>query len=183
MSIAEFVARLGNVIKDIESDREANATKIVLDSLALVKRRVINTGKDETGKEFGKYSTALVPFWYYYGKETNRNNKTAVAELYRRKGYLASYKDWREVNNLPTAFINFSFTNKMWNSLTPVIVVTRESRTVIGVEASSAKEQDKLNFQNARFGDILALNKQERELVTLANNARILQAFEKNGLI
>lgn len=183
MSIQEFVMRLGNTIKAIEDERNANATKIVLDSLALVKRRVINTGKDDQGQKFGDYSKALVPFWFFKGKETNRNNQSAVRELYAKKGFFASYRDWREVNNLQVSFINFSFTNRMWNSLVPVVAVEAESRTVIGIQAKSQKEEDKLKFQNARFGDILALSKDERNLVKQANDARILGAFQKNGLI
>lgn len=183
MSIDEFVMRLGNTIKEIETERGSNAVKIALDSLAMVKRRVINTGKNEIGQSYGKYSKAVVPFFYYYGKETNRNNKTAVDELRRKHGFFASYHDWRVVNNLQVNFINFSFTNRMWSSLAPVVLINRESRTVVGIEAKSSKDQDKLEFQNARYGEILAVNKDERALIKQANDARILGAFKNNGLL
>jgi len=183
MSIKEFVERLGNAITEIENDREANAVKIVLDSLALVKRRVINSGKDHQGKQFGQYSKAVVPFFFYYGKETNRNNKTAVQELYEKNGFFASYYDWRVVNNLQVDFINFSFTNRMWSSLTPVVTVKNKNKTVIGVQAKTAKEEAKLQFQNARFGDILELGVNERNMVKVANDNRILNAFKNNGLL
>ncbi len=183
MSINEFLNRLGATIIDIENSRDANAVKIALDSLALVKRRVINTGVNEKGSKFGNYSKAVVPFFYYYGKETNRNNATVVKELYERKGFWASYRDWREVNNLPVEFINFSFTNRMWSSLAPAIETRERFRTVVGIAARTGKEQDKLNWQNRRFGDILAVNQQERDLISRANDARIRGSFQKNGLL
>jgi len=156
---------------------------MALDTLALVKRRVINTGKDKSGRQFGKYSIKDVPFWFYFGKETNRNNKAAVQELYNKHGYWASYKDWRDVNNLPTNFINFSFTNRMWNSLVPVVLVNNTNRTVVGIQAKTTKEEDKLKFQNARFGDILALSKSEEDLLRQLNLNRILGKFKKNGIV
>lgn len=182
MSINEFVSRLNGTIRDIENDRSSTAVKITLDSLALVKRRVINTGKDSEGGSFGRYSKAVVPFFYYYGKETNRSNKQAVEDLKKKYGFFASYRDWRDVNNLQTEFINFSFTNRMWNSLVPVVLVDNKDRSVVGIQAKTSNEEDKVKFQNARFGDILALSKDERDLLKQINEQRILDAFEKNGL-
>ena len=183
MSIDEFVVRLNKTADDIERERPAEVLKLTLDTLALVKRRVINTGKDKDGKNFGKYSKAVVPYWFYYNKETNRNSASAVNQLLQRFGYFASYENWREVNNLQTEFINFSFTNRMWNSLAPSIDQNEEGRTVVVITAKTEDENKKVQYQNARFGDILALNKEERELLEQLNDQRIIDKFEQNGLL
>lgn len=183
MSIDEFVSRLNKTADDIERERPEEVLKLTLDSLALVKRRVINTGKDSGGNNFGKYSKAVVPYWFYYNKETNRNSATAVNQLLQRFGYFASYENWREVNNLQTNFINFSFTNRMWNSLAPSIDHNGEGRTVVVVKSRTDDEEKKVQYQNARFGDILALNKEERALLTQLNENRILDKFKQNGLL
>lgn len=182
-SIEQFITSLRATIKDIEDNRVKDVQKIAADSLALVKRRVINKGKQADGSSFGTYSTKVVPFWFYIGKETNRSNQAAVDDLYNKFGFFASYRDWRVVNNLQVRFKNFSFTNRMWNSLRPVVEEQKPGRAVITIKARSQKEEDKVKFANAKHGDILALSKDERDLVTELNNDRIIGYFEKHGLI
>lgn len=182
MSIPEFVDKLSKTIKDIESERSKAALKLSLDSLALVKRRWINTGRDSQGKRYN-YSDAKIPFWFFRGKETNRDNANAVQDLYDKYGFFASYKDWRVVNNLPVRFINFSFTNRMWTAIQPRIKIEEAGRTVVTVEALSDNENAKVKFSNHRInGDILELSDDERNLLTVLNRKRILGAFDKNGI-
>lgn len=183
LTIREFVDKLNSSIAEIEQTRVDNGLKIVLDAIALVKRRVINTGRDADGGKFGNYSRAVVPFWYYLGKETNRNNRSAVNDLLETFGYFASYRDWREVNNLQTSYINFSFTNRFWNSLRPHLKLRSKGRALFEIRPATNNEREKLEYQNARFGNILALSAHEKRIIQLTNEKRIRDILQKNQIL
>lgn len=201
MDIAEFVQRLDDTITEIEATREAEAMRIVGDALALVKRRVINTGTKADGSTFGDYSDTLVPVWFFKDKESRSvsaydklyqavkaGNKGAKVKRKSRKddseytSYEASYEDWREVNNLPTDFKNFSFTGRTWQSVLPEITLKSDSRIVVTIQATDQEAIKKLEYVSAQSGNILEPSKEEVDLVFAANNLRWEKVINKNFL-
>lgn len=180
VSLTDYVQSLRNLRQDLIESRPQEALRMANDTYALAKRRIINGGEKADGSRFGRYSEAVVPYWYYRGKETNRDNAAAVRDLLDRFGYFASYKDWRQVNNLPTDKINLSFTNSMWKNTRGFVVETGEDYVIISIHASNRKDQDKLNYLSGRFGNLLALNEEEQEYLRKANEARFRKKIEKH---
>lgn len=174
ITIKELQRRFSDLIKDLEKERNNECLVISNEVLALVKRRIINKKVLADGEPLGNYSEALVPYWFYQGKETNRDNAKAVAELFEKKGYFASYKDWREINNLPTDAINLSFTNKMWNTMKAYVVESKLFKVAISFKPTKKPEQDKLGYHLERWPDLFRMTAQEIEFVKKANTERRL---------
>lgn len=166
--LTQFIRNLKNARNELEQSLEQDALLVALDAWALVKSRIINRGEKADGSRFGNYSRAVVPYYYYLGKETNRNNRKAVEDLLQQVGYWASYTDWRRVNNLPVDKINLSFTNKMFRNTFPVVTDSAPRRIVITLKSSTRNEQDKVNYLSERFGNILDLSKDEEKFVANA---------------
>lgn len=183
MDFAEWTNALQKTIDILESERETICLQISSDTMALLKRRIINDRKDSEGGDFGTYSEAVVPFWYYKGKESKSDAERLATEMYEDTGYWASYQDWREVNNLEGDKINFSFTGEMWKSVVPVTVKNDQDSIVIGVISNNQKHDEKLGYQINRFPKLLDLDGKEESLMQRLNQARIDKAFKKAGLL
>lgn len=102
-----------------------------LDTVALVKRRVINQRENDEGGIFGIYS-----------------------KQYQKK---------RLENNLLGNQVNFSFTNKMWNSTTARIIENSGARVVVFISPDAANIE-KLRYMTEKFGPILVLSEEEEQL-------------------
>lgn len=179
MNIKEAINAYQRLSAELEATRGQEYARIGADALALVKRRIINKGELSDGQKLGNYSTKPVPYWFYKGKETVRNNAKAVADLLKQFGYFASYKDWREVNNLPTSFINLSFTAKMWKSVFAKLEKQTPQAVTIGISASTERDKKLLGYHQERWGNLLALNVAELQYIKNAIDARLKRLFTK----
>lgn len=180
--ITEYIKRIDDMLNYNESNRKNEALTIGLDLLATVKDRVINDSENFEGDSLGSYSESVVPFYYYGNKPTNRDSDIAIQELKEKHGYFASYKDWREINNLPTDKVTTSFTGAMWRSVKPTITEDGFALTVVEIRSDKQEENEKLLFLSARYGDLLALNEQEIEDLREDNRVRLLKQLNRFGL-
>lgn len=180
-TINEYRANIQKAIAEIRANRKIETTLMMLDELALIKSRVINTGQSADGGSFGQYSEAVVPYWYLGSNLKNAafNVRKKQEELLKKKGYFASYKDWREINNRPTEFKNFSFTNEMMNGIEPMVIQDGGDKTTYEFGSDDKDVQDKVNWNKARDGDFLKQSPQERELISRLNRERIFKVLKK----
>lgn len=183
MTFAEWTDSLNKAIEILENERESSCLKMVNDTMALLKRRIINDRVDDKGQAFGQYSEADVPFWFYKGKESKGDAAARADELYKRHGYWASYQDWREVNNLTGTDINFSFTGEMWKSMVPVVVKDQEGELTIGIIADDPGSDEKIGYQIARFPNLLDLDVKEEKILTTLNEKRLENALKEAGIL
>lgn len=183
MTFSEWTGRLRQAIEILENQQAENCLKMVNDTMALLKRRIINDRTDSKGASFGTYSDAVVPFWFYKSKESRGDAAARADELYKRQGYWASYQDWREVNNLTGDDINFSFTGEMWKSMMPVVVRDEGGDLIIGIIADDEGSDEKIGYHIRRFPNLLDLNELEEKLLTESNQRRIENIFKKVGII
>lgn len=181
MSTDEFFQRLQATLNDLRSTREASAIFIAGDVLALLKSRVINTGKDDKLKKIGTYSTAVVPIWMYKDKEKRRKN--AVEALLKTYGYFASYRDWRVVNGLEVQFKNFQFTGHMWHSIGPIVIEKDDTSVTIGITAGTDNAVKKLRHVIAKHPNILNFSKAEQDALSKAQSKRLVAALIRNGIL
>lgn len=183
-TIAEFRKRLQSAIKEIRDSRPRETALMLADELALIKARVINTGEKADGGKFTPYSEAVVPYWYHGSnlKNADFNVKNKQKELLKKKGYFSSYKDWREITNRVTAFKNFSFTNKMFHSIEPIMLANDENSTTYVFGSRDKEQQDKINWNKAQSGDFLKQSKEELDLLSRLNQQRIDRILTKHGV-
>lgn len=183
-SINDFRSNIQRAIAELRANRRTETTLMMLDELALIKARVINTGEKADGGDFGKYSEALVPYWFHGSnlKNADFNVKKKQAELLKKKGYFASYKDWREINNRPVQFKNFSFTNEMWNGIRPLVVAEDQDSTSYVFGSEDKAVQDKIDWNKGRDGDFLKQSPEERALIARLNQERVQKVLRKYEL-
>ena len=183
MDFAEWAERLSKFIDILESNRERVYLEIVSDMQAIVQNRVINERVGPDGQAFGQYSRAVVPYWFYRGKETKRDNQNAVNDLLERVGYFASYADWREVNNLTGDDLNFSFTGDMWKSMKTVVAESKEGYIQVGWVFDDPEKDQLMVWHLNRFPDLLDLSPDELHMLDAMNEDRINEAAKEAGLM
>lgn len=180
MDFKEYRERLQAAKEEIEATRDDESLLMVQDTVALVKSRVINTGKDEEGQKFGDYSTNPLPTFFFYSSRTTRNIDNAIEDLKKKYGNNASYRDWRDINNLETDFINFSFSNQMWHSVEPVRIDSDEHTTTYEVGATGSKNIEIKGYHDRRFDGIALLSDEEKKLLRSLHEQRIERIMNKH---
>lgn len=131
MTAKEYRLKLIGMKKRYFAEREQIALLSALDTVALMKRRVINKRENADGGIFGIYSN--------------------------------DYQKVRKEKNLLGENVNFSFTNKMWNSTTARVVSVTDAEIVVLI-SPDAQNAFKMLHNTERFGTILELNKKEQDL-------------------
>ena len=97
--------------------------------------------------------------------------------------YSKSYQKAKEKAGKYRGFVDFSLTNRMWSNIK---IVSDKAELDLGtavIKATTTFEQDKLNWNTEKKGEILALSESEKK--TLVNNYEqgILNIFRKNRLL
>ena len=198
MSYADHARNLKAAIDELTASRVDNTQIIMNDMVALMKQRMIETG-NIVGRGPQQYSRAEFPYWLF-AKSIKNYKKNATPregyyaafnpeikkkELYKKTGYWASYPEWREITARPIAFINFSFTQQMWGAV-KAIMLSNDNKGVqyeVWAEQSENDAIDKLRWNIARHGNILAFSKSEYDIVSKLNRKRVFKILEKHNLV
>lgn len=134
------------------------------DLAALIKNRVVQTGRNAEGQAFSPYSEKQVPAYLYYGKSRSQQAEQRVrAKAKEREG--VSYREFRNLNNLNTDVKNFEFTGEMWRGVE--VQETRQGQvSVIVLAGGSQTVRDKLRYATeAERINILKPAKEEIKVV------------------
>ncbi len=169
MSFLDFAIKLKLIAEEITARREDDSIQIADEVMKQVRNRVQEKKVDADGSAFGQYSQAKVPQWFFYGKS---NNDTAEADL-RAGDWFVSYADFRELNNLDSGDINFTFSGDMWRNTGVVQVQNGNESTTVTIGGQDARSQDILAWQEPRYGNIIEASEQEKEFATEAHRERI----------
>lgn len=135
------------------------------DLAALIKNRVVQTGRNAEGQAFSPYSEKQVPAYLYYGKSRSAQGENRVrAKAKKREG--VSYREFRELNNLNTDKKNFEFTGEMWRGV-EVQETKQGAVSVIVISGGSQTVRDKLRYATeAERINILKPAKEEIKVIT-----------------
>lgn len=192
MNLADIAPAIQAVIKELNDTRERDALFVTMNGIALVTNRVTNTGINAKGTSFSAYSKNPLPLFFFgssYGKDGVAPLKFDVPkrrkELYKLKGKLASYFDWRALAGRPTDKKDFSFDNQMWASIRAFVKSKTRESVDVEIKSSIAKYNNVIipRHSNAEGINILQMNDQERELVLRAFANSRLELLRKHGLI
>lgn len=138
LTIEQYLERLDRVIRDLERQRPQEAQKIANDTLALVKRRVINTGQAADGTQFSPYSPQYAELRESRGRPTSYKNFSFVGTMWKET--IPVVRETRPGVSIIeiSASGNLSKDKIRWNS-------TREGKAITDL---SQDEQELLNELN-----------------------------------
>jgi hypothetical protein len=135
------------------------------DLCADIADRVINRGERGNGGRFTPYSTNKVPAFWYFGRSLNQSGEAKIRAAAKRKEGV-SYKDFREANNRPTGFKNFSFSQEMWRGFGVKNVQFSGAIYTLEIGGQNAESQQKIDWMTGQEGvSIISPSKTELERV------------------
>ena len=156
MTWEEYQQALQGVIDDLEGGAHADLmVQLANGVIATIKARIQETGVDASGKPY--------------------------------KDYAPGYKEYKIAAGKYKGFTDFSFTNRMWTSVQLVSshgeLFSGVARiTATGVDMEGISNQEKLQKNTVKFGQILNISEQEKADLLSDYNAGILQIWRNNGL-
>lgn len=199
MTYEEYNRSVDAVIADLQGGAHGLImVKVALNSLALIKKRVQETGTDAEGQKYGAYSRKPI----LIGCSTFIQ-KSACEALLGSKPKRKKL-EWRTIGSGPTAkrlailpggyaevrtrqgrqvnHVDFSVTNDMWNDINIRSTSSDHINGKAVLGARLEKEKKKLAGNTERKGEILNLSDSEIETIKRVYNAEVLEIFRKNGL-
>lgn len=145
------------------------------DLCADVANRVINQGESADGGKFSSYSTNKVPAFWYAGRSLNASGEGKVKAA-AKKGEGISYKEFREFNNRPTAFKNFSFSQEMWRGFGVKKVESGGGVYTLVIGGKTKESEEKIGWMSGQEGgSIIAPNGDELKRLTATLTRKILE--------
>lgn len=162
------------------------AITLTLSAKALAERNIKDKG-------FGyKYSQNKIPAWFLHGKELNQKGTKFLQDRgvdtgtgaqgepkkkRRKKGETAepgqfdkttNWAEFRSAQGLQNAFVDLSYSNKMFANMQPVRVEQKGDLYLAPLGATNTEAQDKMNWNRDRYGDFIgkALTEEDRNTLT-----------------
>jgi len=200
MTIPELNKRLEGVKKDFQKNLGNTMIQIGNDALEALKLRIQKTGIDANGQKYRPYSTESMLVGKkgfknqshaskIFGKQKNRELKWVTLDKLNSSGKKirlavleGGYKKFRDLNNLQSGFVDFTFTTNMWSNIGIVSSRSEADKGTVKIAAKSEKEKKKLEGNTARRGDILALSNKEIDELVKRFGMNIQQIIIKEGL-
>ena len=161
MNIDEILRVVERMEKNIQRGLGDTITVAGNSMCAEIANRVINTGKSDTGALFSPYSTKQVPAYLYKGRSRSAGGEARVARAAKERKPI-SYREFRELNNLPGAPKNFSFTNDMWSHFGVKKVQGTGGKYVLTIGGTTQNAANKIEWLSYQEGkSIIAPTKDE----------------------
>ena len=178
-------------IRDLE--RGDVMPKIAAEALTMIKQRVQQTGTNAKGSKYAPYSTSkmltncstmtLSACSKIAGsKEKRKELGWVTINGHRLFNLPGGYKQFRELHGRQTNFVDFSFTNAMWNDINVISKDSDHKRGVAIIGAKQEMEKKKLSGNTKRRGDILDLSPKEIYKLYQTYNLNSIKIFRQNGL-
>lgn len=162
LNITEFRKRVEAFLHAVPGEVLRINQGLAVSVIPLITGRIINEGKDATGKQLGTYSNNPLPLFFFQNKSTGvgaerkidslvKSKKKALATGEKFRG--VSYAEFRQANNLPTDHVTLSFTGETLGDIGVIDekVENRLVRTTIG--AKNTKTKAKYNAKGQRVGE------------------------------
>jgi hypothetical protein len=199
INAADFPNKVSEFLGRIRTDIPLINAQMAQDCLSEMLRRINEDHTNARGESFGQYSTNQVPLFFYKNgklmapfssgalikgaedklnklRHPNKKVKGVANALSKASGIKVvptlSYKDWREMNNLPTDSVTLSFTGETLRDFA-VIETVNDGLSAITTVASKNSITKKngvgtekiAEYLQDRYGDFMTPNPQEEELM------------------
>jgi hypothetical protein len=183
-----------NTLRDMQSDAMAVVmARVGIQGLTLLRKRVQETGTDAKGSKYKPYSTKPMltncsnMFTGACSKVAGSKDKRRELQWVTIKGHKlfelpGGYKQYRELHGRQTNFVDFSFTNRMWDNIALISKQSDHAKGTAIIGARSDDNKKKLEGNTKRRGDILDLSNSEIDELKQTYSLGELQIFKNNGL-
>ena len=151
MSIEQAIQKMDDVERLLLQRLSDIVHIAALDLVQEIADRVIETGQTADGGKFTPYSERPALAFLYFGQSVNAGGEAKVRKA-AKEGRPVSSKQFREFNNRPTAFKNFSFTNQMWGSFGPIRIYASGPIATLEIGMRNDEAAQKLADNNRREG-------------------------------
>lgn len=172
----KFLQKLAAIKQALTNNRPNEALIIGRESLALIRLRIQNTGKDAINRTLGNYSTTDIPAWFFRGKSVNASGRAGVEKAIKANEKI-SYSDFRQFNNRETKFVDLTFTGAMWREMEAIITTNNAERTNVSIQPTTPRTAKVLGYNVNKYGRILDNTESEINMLSLANKNRVLKVF------
>lgn len=198
MDLDDYINRLEAAIKSIEAELPNISEEIAMTTMGIVVDRI-----QKEGIEGKTYSKNKLPAFFFHGRALNKSGRDLdekhsekrMRKILKGKGEKLrannaidkmedgiSYKEWREANGLQTAFVDLTFSGRMFQNLGIIGTVKTGDSYVTIIGGFDKEVKDKLKWNAERFGDFMATNDQENEELTTIYKNRIVSILKRFGL-
>lgn len=200
MDINELNQKLDSLVEDVNQNIGNTMVQIGSEALVYIRDRVMNSGINAEGQKYEPYSTKpmLVGCKGFknkancsrvFGKEKNKDLKWVTLDRTNNEGKKirlavldGGYKEFRQLNDLQTGFVDFSFSGRMWANIKIKSDQSEHSNGVVRIGATTEEDNKILEGNTKRRGDILKLSKNEIESIRKSFAVNITQSIERAGL-
>lgn len=200
MDINELNQKLDSLVEDVNQNIGNTMVQIGSEALVYVRDRVMNSGINAEGQKYEPYSTKpmLVGCKGFknkancsrvFGKKKNKDLKWVTLDRTNNEGKKirlavldGGYKEFRQLNDLQTGFVDFSFSGRMWANIKIKSDQSEHSNGVVRIGATTEEDNKKLEGNTRRKGDILKLSANEIESIRKSFAVNITQSIERAGL-
>lgn len=184
--------------EEVEKRLPEIATVLTLAAKAIAERRIKDQGFAAV------YSQVQVPAWFLHGKELNQrgtkflqdhgvqpNGSQGEGKKKRRKkkgdpdpGHFDKTTNWgefREAQGLQNAFVDLSYSNKMWANMGVVSFTKTEKIVRAMLGATNTEAQNKMNWNRDRYGDYITkgLKEEDRPILTEVVGQEIIKIVDQ----
>jgi len=187
--ISQFLNQTDNFIASVALQLKNINEVVAKSALTIIKNRIFNDGLNAKGSTLGKYSDNQVPFFFtkngkklapYSSGAISGGAESSITALKKQGVKTLSYKEWRELNGLQTKFVDLKFTGSMWkdidvisNDVKGLNVVTIVSAKDTATRKGGLTTSDVMSFNAERFGDFMAVSKEEENRLALIYDAEL----------
>lgn len=184
-NLDDFKNRTKQIREALAERLPAIAETLAISAKAMAERRMKSQG-------FGiLYSQNPVPAWFFRGKELNQRGTTFL-NTGKVKGKKTgkpkpleetTWGEFRTAQGLQSAFVDLSYSNKMWANMAPVEVQERGPVVIAYLGATNKEAQNKMNWNRDRYGDFIrkSLNDEDGKIlaeVVINELAAVLDQFK-----
>lgn len=197
MTADEAIQKLDFVIANLDNWIKEILITVSWNGLALVVNRI-----QQEGLEGKQYSNQKLPEFYFEGKDLNAGGRNLLERKDKKKmrqgiRYLGgkvrknaaidaesdgiSYREWRQANGLQVAHVDLTYTGMMFRGLKKLEHKTDGNTHVVRIYSEHEEVNKKLRWNAQRFGDFLAFNHDEKQMLEEIFKNRLLAKFETTG--
>jgi deoxyadenosine/deoxycytidine kinase len=92
--------------------------------------------------------------------------------------YVTAYSQRRKKDGYQVAYVDFTRTGRLWNNITPQVIKEDDKSVNVEVRARDQRNQDKLDGQFRKRGNILLPNEEEEAFATELSRNQILEILD-----
>jgi len=150
--------------------------KVAMDTIGNIKNRIVYSGVDADGNKYAPYSTK--PMYASCKNMTKKDCVKIVGSKQKRRELEwvtlkrgdknirlfilpEGYKQYREITNHQTNFVDFAFSGDMWKNIQVASNEADHRNGIAMITATDDAQYKKLEGNTKRKGDILAMNEDE----------------------